>query len=484
MTSSSIVWFRQDLRLAENPALHAAVSQRAPVLCVYIWAPEEEGDWPPGAASRWWLHHSLTSLDADLRRRGSRLIVARGPSANVLSILVKRFKVSHVYWNSRCEPASIRRDRAVATALTRLGAETQQSNGAWLFDLHAIKNAEGRRYRIFTQFWNRCLTQAEPARPLHAPTTIPAPTRWPTSLSVDALELLPRIHWTGGLEKTWKPGAAGAKAQLRALLRRTLREYAVQRDIPGVAGTSRLSPHLHYGEISPRQIWHAVKDAHFGARGTVRGEEAYLRQLGWREFAHYLILHFPDTPCQPLRPEFKAFPWRKSTAWLKAWQRGRTGYPLVDAGMRELWATGWMHNRARMIVASFLIKDLLQRWQDGACWFWDTLADADLANNTLGWQWVAGCGADAAPFFRIFNPVVQGERFDPAGAYVRKWVPELAKIPAAFIHKPWLATAPVLAAAGVTLGKTYPRPLVDHSAARNAALDAFQSMRARKPRKF
>jgi deoxyribodipyrimidine photo-lyase len=298
-----------------------------------------------------------------------------------------------------------------------------------------------------------------------------APASWPASAS---LSLLPKIDWTQGLATEWTPGAGGAHARLERFLRCAFEDYAVERDQPGILGTSRLSPHLHFGEIGPRQVWSAVGHAARGAgRHSSWRDSQFLTELGWREFAYHLLYHFPATPERPLRASFERFPWKSDPTALEAWRRGRTGYPIVDAGMRELWSSGWMHNRVRMIVASFLVKDLLLPWTEGARWFWDTLVDADLANNTLGWQWVAGCGADAAPFFRIFNPVSQGERFDPAGDYVRRWVPELAALPHAWIHRPWAAPADVLHSAGVALGESYPRPLVDHDAARKDALAAL-----------
>ena len=311
------------------------------------------------------------------------------------------------------------------------------------------------------------------------PRQLIAPLRQSASLPLAALGLEPKLDWADGLRTAWKPGSAGAQAELRRFLHKRLLNYAESRNRPDLVGTSRLSPHLHFGEISPRQVWHAVR--RFAESQSIPAAVwrhcQFLSELGWREFAHHLLVHFPQTPEQPLRSEFARFPWRKNAAWLRAWQRGQTGYPLVDAGMGELWSTGWMHNRVRMVVASFLVKNLLLPWQDGARWFWDTLVDADLANNTLGWQWTAGCGADAAPFFRIFNPVSQGAKFDPEGNYVRGWVPELARLPAAWIHRPSEAPLAVLAAAGVELGRSYPRPLVGLRVSREVALEAYQRMR-------
>ena len=471
MMNCSLVWFRSDLRLSDNPAVTAAAERGAPVIPVFLWSPEEEGQWTPGAASRWWLHQSLQSLDARLRQRGSQLIVRRGPTLNVLRELTARSRADAVFWNRRYEPALISRDATIQDALRASGIAVYTFNGALLFEPGKLRNAAGNPYQVFTAFWRACLKSGEPTAPLAVPSQIPAPKRWPASLPISALNLEPEIDWTGGLRSAWTAGEQGAQRALRRILKDGLRDYATKRDRPGVSGTSRLSPHLHFGEIGPRQIWDAMRS---GVAGP------YLRQLGWREFAHHLLVHFPQTPDQALRPEYSHFPWRDDAKMLRAWQQGRTGYPIVDAGMRELWTTGWMHNRVRMIVASFLVKDLLIPWQRGAEWFWDTLVDADLANNTLGWQWTAGCGADAAPFFRVFNPVGQGERFDPNGDYVRRWIPELAKLPARWIHRPSQAPAAIVREAGIVLGKTYPKPIVDHAVARDRALRAFARMRQRR----
>ncbi len=435
--TAALVWFRQDLRLADNPALAAALARGAAVIPVFIWAPGEEGAWPPGAASRWWLHQSLAALAADLAKRGSRLIVRRGPSLQTLRQLIAETGAEAVYWNRRYEPAAIARDRQVQDALRRQGVTAESFNGSLLFEPGSVLNVSGQPFRVFTAFWRAC-HKARPEEPAkNAPRRLPAPRAWPGSLQLPELELEPKPDWAEGFRKVWQPGERGAMRQLRRFRKQALAEYAAGRDRPDLAGTSRLSPHLHFGEISAGEVWRTVG----------KGREAYLRQLVWREFAYHLLYHFPGTPNRPLRPEFAKFPWRMRRDWLSAWQRGQTGYPLVDAGMRELWRTGWMHNRVRMVAASFLVKHLLINWQSGATWFWDTLVDADLANNTLGWQWVAGCGADAAPYFRIFNPAIQARKFDPDGAYVRRWVKE-----------------PVA-------------PMVDHAEARAKALLALEGMR-------
>ena len=428
---TSIHWFRLDLRLTDNPALTAASLLGRGVVPAFIWAPEEEAPWAPGAASRWWLHHSLAALDSELRKLGSRLILRRGPTGVAMQALVKETGATAVFWNRRYEPAIRARDAEVATALRGDGVTVETFNSALLFEPAEIQTGSGGPYRVFTPFWRACL-QRGAARPAGAP-GLSGRKSWPASLQLDDLGLLPKLDWARGFD--WQPGPAGAARELQRFVRAGLAGYKSGRDCPARVGTSRLSPHLHFGEISPRQVWAAA------------GSEDYRRQLVWREFAHHLLYHYPHTAEQPLRPEFAKFPWRTAPAELAAWQRGRTGFPLVDAGLRELWTTGWMHNRVRMVAASFLVKDLLLPWQAGARWFWDTLVDADLANNTLGWQWVAGCGADAAPFFRIFNPTLQAEKFDPAGAYRGRW------------------------------GSETVAPIVDHGAARARALAALQRLK-------
>jgi len=464
--------------LQDNPALLAAV-QRGAVLPVYILDGAGEGRWPLGGAARWWLHHSLAALDAALRERGAPLLLARGESGAVLRALVKQSGADAVYWNRRYEPAAIARDAALKTELTATGVDAKSFAASVLFEPHTVKNKTGGPFQVFTPFWKHCLTLDVP-EPVRLPAgkfaTAAKPVR---SLELGELDLLPRIPWDAGFRDAWEPGEAGAAKRLRKFVAGAMERYADERNLPDREGTSALSPHLHFGEISPRQIWRAVRalSRDSGVFPASRGAQVFLSEVGWREFAYHLLFHFPHTPEAPLRAEFAAFPWRKDAAQLRAWQRGRTGYPIVDAGMRQLWSTGWMHNRVRMIVASFLVKHLRLSWQEGAAWFWDTLVDADLAANTLGWQWTAGCGADAAPYFRIFNPILQGVKFDANGDYVRRWVPELVRVPAEFIHAPWEAPPLELSAAGVVLGRTYPHPIVDHGAARAAALVALQAMR-------
>ncbi len=480
MRETSILWFRLNLRLADNPALCAAQRSGGPVVPVYIWSPDEEHPWAPGGASKWWLHQSLAALEASLRAFGSRLILRRGPAVDTLLALAKEAGAKAVFWNRRYEPAVIARDQAVQAALRAEGIEAESFNATLLHEPWTIQNHSGKPFQVFTPFWRHCLSLDDPAVPSAAPRKIASPKRWPESLELDDLELEPRLNWAKGFHRIWQPGEVGAAAALKEFLSRAFDHYGEKRNRPDVAGTSRLSPHLHFGEISPHQVWHGIKSL-AAQRGLAANEwrrSQFLVEIGWREFAHHLLYYFPHTPAEPLREKFRRFPWRQDAAWLKAWQRGRTGFPIVDAGMRELWTTGWMHNRVRMIVASFLVKDLLISWQEGARWFWDTLVDADLANNTLGWQWTAGCGADAAPFFRVFNPGTQGEKFDPNGDYVRRWCPELATLPTDWIHRPDKAPAAVLRAAGLEPGRDYPQPIVSHAIAREVALEAFARVRS------
>jgi deoxyribodipyrimidine photo-lyase len=478
----TIVWFRRDLRLHDNPALDAAVQHGGPIIPVFIWAPEEEEQWAPGGASRWWLHQSLASLAAALHERGSRLILRRGSSLRTLQDVVRTTGARAVLWNRRYEPSVRQRDATITATLRAQSLTVESWNAGLLYEPWEVATKAGKPFKVFTPFWKACLARSQPAEPLSPPTRLPAPAEWPATLQLAQFELEPTIDWAAGMRATWRPGCHHAIAQLDRFVEQAMHGYAQDRDRPDLLGTSRLSPYLHFGEISPRQVWHRVQDAVrvLGRTGKALGAEAYLRELGWREFAHHVLYHFPHTTTQPLRPDFAAFPWRDERQSLRAWQRGRTGYPLVDAGMRELWTTGWMHNRVRMVVASFLVKHLLLPWQAGTAWFWDTLVDADLANNTLGWQWAAGCGADAAPYFRIFNPMTQGQKFDPQGVYVRRWIPELTNIPTRWIQQPWEAPQTVLSEAGVTLGRTYPLPIVDHRMARERALAAFAAFRDRR----
>jgi deoxyribodipyrimidine photo-lyase len=467
--------------LQDNPALNAALARGGPVVPVYILDEAGEGEWRAGGASRWWLHHALAALDASLQERGLRLVLGRGDSATLLQGWQRETGAGAVYWNRRYEPAIIARDKTIKGDFTAAGVEAKSFNSALLHEPHTIANKSGGPFQVFTPYWRHCLTL-----PVTAPVKPPAgqwtaPVQWPKSVALAELALLPTIAWDGGFREMWTPGEAGAAKRLRHFAARAMEEYADTRNFPDRDGTSMLSPWLHTGEISPRQVWAAVqaqaKDT--GVFPPSNGARVFLSEVGWREFAYHLLFHFPHTPTSPLREDFKRFPWASDAEGvrLRAWQRGQTGYPIVDAGMRQLWHTGWMHNRVRMIVASFLVKHLRLPWTHGAAWFWDTLVDADLASNTLGWQWSAGCGADAAPYFRVFAPVLQGVKFDGQGDYVRRWVPELGRLPTEHLHAPWEAPDFVRARAGVTLGENYPRPIVDHAKARAEALAAFKALR-------
>lgn len=473
-----IVWFRRDLRLSDNPALSAAVGRGGPVIPVFVHSPEEDRGCPPGGVSSVWLHRSLSALEKSLRSLGSRLVIRRGASLRELLEVAARANASAVCWNRLYEPSATDRDKEVEAGLAEGGIRPESFPGSLLFEPWDVRSSGKGPFRVFTPFWRRCLSLSDPPAPIRGPKALPAPPAWPRSLDLREAGPDPKPDRSGRIFRVWTPGENGAAALLARFLDEAVAAYPADRDRPDLPGTSRLSPHLHFGEISPRQVWHAVT-ARAGADpspGIARGAESFLRQLGWREFAHHVLHHFPRTPEEPLRGKFSRVPWRHDEEGMKAWQRGQTGYPIVDAGMRELRETGWMHNRVRMIVASFLVKDLLIPWQRGAAWFLETLVDADLANNTLGWQWVAGCGADASPYFRIFNPVTQGKKFDPEGRYVRRWVPEIADLPATWIHRPWEAPPRLLQETGVRLGNTYPEPIVDHRAARERALDALASV--------
>ncbi|MGE0715940.1 MAG: deoxyribodipyrimidine photo-lyase [Alphaproteobacteria bacterium] len=473
-----IAWFERDLRLADQPMLSAAVASGRPVLPVFILDDVTPARWKPGAAARWWLHHSLSALAADLARIGLPLVLRRGDGAEEIARLVEESGAGAVLWSRRYEPALRLRDTALKAALRARGTDARSFAGALLREPWEVQTTAGNPYRVFTPFWRALQAMGAPSAALPAPQAARAPARSPPGDNLEAWDLVPRApDWAGGLRDLWTPGESGAQARLSAFLDEGLAGYRRDRDRPDRPGTSMLSPHLHLGEVSPRAVWHAVAARIADSPAAAGDGEAYLRELGWREFSAHLLFAEPDLPLVPLRPEFSDFPWRPTDAHVRAWRCGATGFPIVDAGMRQLWATGWMHNRVRMVVASFLVKDLATPWQDGEAWFWDTLVDADLANNAASWQWVAGCGADAAPFFRIFNPVLQGEKFDPDGAYVRRWVPELARLPARYLHAPWKAPAAALAEAGVRLGESYARPIVDHATARRRALEAFASLR-------
>lgn len=466
---TTIVWFRQDLRVDDHPALLDAAGRGA-VVPVYIHAPGDEGAWPVGEAAAWWLHHSLAALAAELAKRGSPLVLRRGSAATLLPELVRETKAERVVCSRRYEPAAAAVESAAGRALAAAGIAFERFESSLLFAPESLRTGGGGAYQVYTPFARACRKLPAPAKPKSAPKTLAAPAIAPTTLRLEELALLPTRDWAARFIEVGRPGEVGAKAALARFLDGAIASYAAGRDRPAEVGTSRLSPHLHIGSLSPRRVWHAVGDA-LDARAltSVDDAEKFRAELLWREFAHHVLVHWPSSDREPLRPAYAAFPWRDDPKALAAWRRGRTGYPLVDAGMRELWTTGWMHNRVRMVVASFLVKHLLLPWQEGTRWFWNTLVDADLANNSLGWQWAAGCGADAAPYFRIFNPTLQARKFDPEGAYVRRWVPELAELPTKLLHEPWTD-------GGVLRRTGYPRPIVDHAEARARALAALATV--------
>jgi len=472
MSAPLIWWVRNDLRLADNPVLAAAASAGRPLLAVYILDEAAAGCWQPGGASRWWLHGSLEELGETLAALGIPLLLRRGAAPGVLAALAADIGSDQILAAASHEPWARQQEQATAHALGKL-ARLRLLPGNLLFDPATLRNRSDRPFRVFTPFWNACLVAPAPAVPRTIPPAVRGFSGHPPSESLADWALRPlEPDWAGGLRAVWQPGEAAAWAQWERFAAEALADYPAQRDRPGCQGTSRLSPHLHFGEISARTLWHATDQLAVAPAAKA----AFLREIGWREFSAHLLWHWPSLPEQPLRRQFRDFPWRKDAPALAAWQRGRTGYPIVDAGMRELWASGWMHNRVRMITASFLVKDLLIHWRAGEAWFHDTLVDADLASNAASWQWVAGCGTDAAPWFRIFNPVLQGRKFDPEGDYVRRWVPELAGLPNRHLHAPWAAPGELLTAAGIRLGKDYPLPMLDHGQARQRALAAFAAL--------
>jgi deoxyribodipyrimidine photo-lyase len=464
----SIHWFRQDLRLHDNASLHALAQTGQPIIPLYILEDDPHNPWPLGQAQKWWLHHSLNALNASLDHQ---LIIRQGRPEEILRQIIAETGASTLSWNRRYDPYGIREDTCLKNVFKQKGLEVYSYNSHLLFEPWTIATGEGAPYKVFTPFWKACGHKYAIEAPFPKVGTSHFYGRI-QSLQVDDLHLLPHHpNWAKGFEGRWHPGEEGAYTQAGAFIKERVEGYKEGRNIPAHPWTSRLSPHLHFGEISVRWLWHQVHD-----HGSSGDHAHFLSELGWREFSHHLLYHFPHLPEKAFRPAFDHFPWRSNPEFLKRWQQGLTGYPIIDAGMRELWITGWMHNRVRMIVASFLIKNLMIDWREGQKWFHDTLLDADVANNAAGWQWVAGSGADAAPYFRIFNPLLQGEKFDPQGDYVRTWVPELKDLVSTWIHKPFEAPPLVLRKAGVILGKTYPTPLVDLKESREKALSAYKTM--------
>lgn len=445
--TAAIVWFRRDLRLNDNPALIAAAELKVPIVPLFIWSPQEEAPWAPGAATKWWLHFSLESLQKSLEDSGLKLIIKSGSSLEVLEQTIKETKADYVFWNRLYEPAIRSRDEKIKTSLKTNGIDVRSFNSHLLYEPWRLETAQGNPFQVFTPFY-KASEKISVEEPQAAPKKMMRADKPVSTLTIENLSLLPKINWDKTMRNTWTPGELQAEKSLKYFLQTKSSDYQTQRDFPSVEGTSKLSPHLHFGEIGPRQIWHsALKE---------KKTDFYRREIVWREFAHHILFHFPQTQDQPLRKNFEKFPWRNEDKILSAWQRGETGIPIVDAGMKELWQTGWMHNRVRMIVASFLTKHLLHSWLDGAKWFWETLVDADLANNSLGWQWAGGCGADAAPYFRVFNPDLQAEKFDSAKVYIKRWNPDFDK-------------------------PHYPRPIIDLKEGRERALAAFDKIKTPSP---
>jgi deoxyribodipyrimidine photo-lyase len=480
-----IVWFRDALRLSDHPALHAAAASGRPVICLYVFdevstalSTRKQEARPLGGAARWWLAQSLRALQTSLSSAGSSLVLRKGAAAEIIAEVARSTDAGAVFWNEIDQAPHRAVADQVAAALREIGVDSQSFPGDLLATPTSIRNKDGRGLRVFTPFWRR-LQMGNPPEPLPAPKTLP-PAPDLASDTIENWRLEPtKPDWATGLRENWTPGEVAGQRQLKQFFRSEIERYASERDRPDRKSTSRLSPHLRFGEISPRQVWHGARFAaaeHPALSGEV---EKFLSELGWREFCRHLLFDVPDLAVRNLQPAFDAFPWRDDEEALRAWQRGRTGYPIVDAGMRELWHTGVMHNRVRMVAASFLVKHLLIDWREGEKWFWDTLVDADPGSNPANWQWVAGSGADAAPYFRVFNPILQGEKFDPTGAYVRRWVPELAPLPAGLIHQPWTATPIELKAAAIQLGDTYPKPIIDHKKGRARALKAYATVRAK-----
>jgi deoxyribodipyrimidine photo-lyase len=465
-----VVWFRSDLRVQDNLALQVAAASGRPVVCCYVY----ENDSQRGAAQKWWLHHSLSSLSLSLSDIGARLVLRHGETVSQINQLISECGASAVYWNRRYDPQGIAVDTRLKANLRELGIEVETFDGQLLHEPTRIKTGAGNSFKVYTPFWRAFMSSPEPRDPLPAPLKLLSGSDRLSSDRLADWNLLPaKPNWAVGMDKEWQPGENGAHARLTAFVTGAIEGYAEDRNLPYKLSTSKLSPHLAMGEISPFQIWYAAAQI---KNAPPRDLEVFRKELVWREFAYHLLFHFPKLNSANFNASFDRFAWAPiKNEHLIAWQKGQTGYPIVDAGMRELWQTGWMHNRVRMITASFLIKHLLIDWRQGEEWFWDTLVDACPASNPASWQWVAGSGADASPYYRIFNPIIQGEKFDTKGDYVRKFVPELKDMPQQFIHRPWEAPILVLKTAGVALGKNYPMPIVDHATARNRALEAYKA---------
>ncbi|PID45437.1 MAG: deoxyribodipyrimidine photolyase [Proteobacteria bacterium] len=470
--TTAIVWFRQDLRVSDNPALLAASLAYDHLIPIYI--DDTNRTTQLGAASRVWLHHSLTALGSHLHKNGSQLLLFQGDPKAILQQLTHDLPIDAVFWNRCYDPESIDRDRQIKAYLKQSGIHTNSFNASLLYEPWQVLKKDNTPYRVFTAYWKAVShlgMNLVPATPPESLPPLPDISKINDS-PLNALSLLPKESWSSEMLRHWQIGETAAQRKLTAYLNQSGPEYYQKtRDFPSASGTSRLSPYLHFGEISPREIiWQTQQEKPLAEMDN--GTLTFIKELIWREFAYYILYHYPETQHQAMSPLFWKFPWREDIQEpLERWKKGQTGFPIIDAGMRELWATGWMHNRVRMIVASFLTKNLLIDWRVGERWFRDTLVDADLASNTMGWQWASGCGVDAAPYFRIFNPLLQSEKFDKNGDYIRRWVPELASLDNAFIHKPWAAPKPIREAL------SYPEPLVDLSASRQRALDAYAQIK-------
>ncbi len=468
--SIALVWFRQDLRLTDNPAFFQACTNHKQVIPIYIL---DEKNSLLGEAQAWWLHHSLQALNHSLTAQfGLKLILRKGNPLEIILDVINAFKINAIYWNRCYEPNSIARDKKIKTTLQESKIDVFSFNGSLLNEPWTINNKSGGFFKVFTPYWKTCRQALTPQPQQFISHHLDA-----VDVKSDDLEewqLLPHLDWASQFPDVWTPGEDGAQQQLNAFITHHLHGYKTNRDIPEKQATSHLSPHLHFGEISPWTILRAIEYAKIEPHCDLAGAEHFLSEIGWREFSYYLLYHVPSLPYKNVKNEFDAFPWHNDESLLKCWQQGMTGYPIVDAGMRELWATGYMHNRVRMIVASFLTKDLFIDWRLGADWFLDTLVDADLANNSASWQWVAGCGADAAPYFRIFNPVLQSRKFDRDGVYIRRWIPELASLNNELIHAPWESTN----AASIYSKINYPKPIVNHSECRSRALDYYGQLKS------
>lgn len=469
--SKAIIWFRKDLRLSDNPALSYACKTHTDILLLYIL--DEPLSTIQSKAQSWWLHHSLNQLQQSLKNHRLKLVLQKGSPEVILQSLVQKHQIQAIYWNRCYEPQSIQRDQRLKEIFKQQELEIKSFNGSLLNEPWTVKNQQGAPFKVFTPFWKQCLKQIQ-ITPSHQIEQWPQNIESPSE-DINDWNLLPTTpNWADLFPSYWCPGEDGAQEKLQLFLEHGIHRYKNSRDQPALKATSSLSPHLHFGEISPWKVFRTISQYGLTHLENETHVQHYLSELGWREFSYYLLYHFPTLPHENFKPEFNAFPWHKDVEAYKCWTKGQTGYPIVDAGMRELWRTGTMHNRVRMIVASFLIKDLFIDWREGAAWFEKTLLDADLASNSASWQWVAGSGADAAPYFRIFNPVLQGEKFDPEGVYVKKWLPELQNLPKKWIHHPWDAPSHEL---NITLGIHYPNPIVDHNKARDQAMQYYQSLK-------